>query len=368
MPLGYEVQHAELFDRGGMVRIGPLDGVTRIQWERLRDDKSSAKVNLTAPSPECMSRVLSKLEAARTELVIYRGNERVWEGPVNRVAWKADSVEIVANDVVQYVDDTVMRSGYDNTYPNVTSVLDRMVTIMDGELTRKELLDPPINVLPYLDSRPTPDDARTSRKTLPWEYTVFEHLEQLAWRAGLDYTALGRSLILWDTHAEAMGRTQTVTAEDFVGDVIITSYGSQTVTFAAVTDGMGNVGTAGGVDEYYGLIEILDTAYDEENDEGEPPTSDEMASQAERNMAGRLPTPTVVRVPDGSRINPQSTSLDLAHMVPGIWVPLRADLPGKTLTQMQKIDEVRVEYRPDEGESFAVTMSPAPNSPARGGV
>lgn len=365
MPLGFEVQHAELFDRGGQVRIGPLEGVVRIQWRRVRDDKSYAKVNLTSPTPECVSSVLSKLEAARTELVIYRGSRRVWEGPVNRVAWKRNEIEIVANDIVEYVDKTVMRDGYDNTYPNVTSVLNRMSTILNGELQRKELINPPINVLPHVRTFPTPEDARTSRKTLPWEYTVFEHLEQLAWRGGLDYTALGRSLMLWDTHSEPFGRSQTVTAEDFLGDTIITSYGSQTVTFAAVTDGMGNVGTAGGTDPYYGLIEILDTAYDEEKDEGDPPTSDEMASQAERNMAGRLPTPTVVRVPDGSRVNPRSTALDLDHLVPGMWVPLRADLPGKTLTQMQKIDEVRVQYLPDEGESFAVTLSPAPNSPLR---
>lgn len=366
MALGFEVQHAELFDRGGTIRIGPLDGVVRIRWRRVRDDKSEATVNLVAPSKECVSSVLPKLEAARTELVIYRGSERVWEGPVNRVAWKRDEIEIVANDIVEYVDKTVMRSGYDNTYPNVTTVLSRMSTILNGELSRKELLSPPINVLPHVRIHSTPDDARTARKTLPWEYTVFEHLEQLAWRAGLDYTTLGRSLMLWDTHAEPFGRTQPVTAEDFLGETIITSYGSQTVTFAAVTDGMGNVGTAGGTDQYYGLIEILDTAYDEEKDEGEPPTSDEMASQAERNMAGRLPTPTVVRVPDGSQINPQSTALDLEHLIPGMWVPLRADLPGKSLTQMQKIDEVRVEYRPGEGESFALTLSPALNSPARG--
>lgn len=363
MALGQRVQHVELFDRGGTTRIGPLDGVSRLRWGRIRDDISEAIVNITAPSRECVDRSLSKLECNRSEIVIYRDGDRVWEGPVVRVTWDAQGIEIVAHDIGHYLYRTIMRSGYDNNYPNTTTVLQRMTNILAGELPRKEVLDPPINVLEHVTPIAGENDARTARASLPWEYTVFEHMDELAARAGLDYTILGRSLLLWDTHT-SLGTTRTASAEDFIGDPIITSYGMEGATFAAVTDGMGNAGHVGGVDGYYGLIEILDTAYDEEQDEGDPPSVAEMRSQASRNIANRNPTPVVVRIPDGSRINPQTSVLEMKYLVPGVHIPLRADLPGRTLSQVQKLDEVRVEWNPEEGETFGVVLSPAPGEPA----
>lgn len=360
MALGVGVQHVELYDRGGTTRMGPLDGVTRIRWSRVRDDISEATVDLGTPSRECVEKALTRMEPGRTEMVIYRNGDRVWEGPIVRVAWGATSIQIVARDIGHYLYRTVMRSAYDNRNPNSTTVLDRMTTVINAELARKEALDPPLNVLPFLDVRAGTEDARTARFTEAWQYTVFEHLDDMAARAGLDYTVLGRSLIMWDTHNQALGKTRVATAEDFLGDPIITSYGMEGATFAAVTDGLGNAGYYGGADGYYGLIEILDTAYDEEQDEGEPPSVTEMQSQAQRNLAGRNPTPVVVRIPDGSQINPQSSVFDMEHLVPGMWVPLRADLPGRTMSQMQKLDELRVEWLPEKGETFRVTLGTAP--------
>lgn len=365
MPLGQRRQHAEIFDRGGTTRIGPVDGISRLRWGRVRDDISEATVNVTAPSKECVDRVLSKLECNRTEVVIYRDGDRVWEGPVVRVTWDVNGIEIVARDIGHYIYRTIMRSGYNNNYPNTTTVLQRMADILAGELPRKEALDPPINVLPHVSVVASANDARTARATLPWQYTVFEHMDELAARAGLDYTVLGRSLLLWDTHT-SLGTTRTATAEDFIGNPVITSYGMEGATFAAVTDGLGNAGYTGGVDGYYGLIEILDTAYDEDQDEGDPPSVAEMESQAERNIANRNPTPVVVRIPDGSRINPQSSVFEMKYLVPGVHIPLRADLPGRTLSQVQKLDELRVEWSEEVGESFGVVLSPAPGEPPTG--
>ena len=115
-----------------------------------------------------------------------------------------------------------------------------------------------------------------------------------------------------------------------------------------------------------GLVEILDTAFDETDGEDwnaeagpqEPPSIAEMASQASRVLSGRNPVPVVVRVPDNSSLNPNGV-LSVSDLVPGVFVPLVANLPGRALSQMQKLDRVRFEET-GEGETIQVTLSPAP--------
>jgi hypothetical protein len=355
--LSCETHHVELFDKGGTVRVGVLDNLALVRWERQRDDISFATVWVEEPSNDCL-RALERMEPNRTEMVVFRGGQRVWEGPITRVQYGYGRVEIEARDILHYLYRAVMRSAYDNRYPNTTTVIQRVVNVLTTELARQEALDPAINVLPFLDARTSGTDTRTARRTEAWEYTVFEHMDELAARAGMDYTVVGRSLVLLDAR-NRLGTTPKVGREDFIGEVVVSYYGMEGATFAAVTDGQGNAGTFGGVDGYYGLIEILDTAYDEEQDEGEPPSVEEMASQARRNMGNRLPTPLEVRIPDNTQLNPNG-SLKMEHLVPATWVPLQVDVPGKRISQMQKIDFVRWNETPSEGERVTLTLSPAP--------
>lgn len=366
MALYCESHEAFLYDRGGERRLGSLGNLDRVQWERLRDEISSGSVSIATRGPEC-DKTLGLAAAGRTELVIYRGGIRVWEGPVTHIAYQGNSVEISARDVGHYVYRTMMTQEYDNRYPNIGSVVDRVHRILMNELVRMEAQSPPINVRQHIVQHIRTDNARTSSKTLPYQMTVYEHMDSLAARGGLDYTVIGRALHLWDTHY-GLGRTGIVTETDFIGDVVITEYGMELATVSGVTDGKGRVGLAGGPDPYYGLVEVLDTAYDESSGEDwnegeeqqEPPSVAEMRSQAQRILAGRNPAPTVVRVPDNSSLNPKGI-LTIEDLVPGVFIPLQASLPGRTLSQLQKLDRMTVEET-KEGETINVTMSPAPNS------
>ena len=91
----------------------------------------------------------------------------------------------------------------------------------------------------------------------------------------------------------------------------------------------------------------------------EPPSEAEMRSQAQRMI--RIPPPLVVRVPENSTLNPNGT-LAINELVPGIFIPLQASLPGRTVSQMQKLDTLTVTETADEGEEVQVSLSPAPNS------
>lgn len=364
MALHCEIHSAFLYDKGGLRLLGTLGNLSRVKWERLRDDISGAEVTIAARTSDC-DETLGLASAGRTELVIYRGDERVWEGPVSHISYQGNKVTITARDAGHWIYRTIMKSEYNNAYPNITTCTARVERILRAELARMEAQDPPINVLPHLVVHEYADNSRTSAHTLKYEMTVYEHMDALAARGGLDYTFVGRSLHLWDTH-RPIGQTATVTEDDFSGEVIITEYGMELATVSAITDGKGNAGEVGGADPYYGLIEILDTAYEESTGEDwtvsdtqpVPPSVADMKSQAQRVLAGRNPTPVVVRVPDNSTLNPNGV-LSIADLVPGTFVPLQANLPGRAVSQMQKLDRVTVEETPN-GETIQVVLSPAP--------
>lgn len=357
-----EKHTAFLYDRGGRRQIAAVGPLARVKWGRLRDDISSATVSVKSPDPGCAD-ALAMAEAGRMELVIFRGNLRVWEGPVVRLSYQRDTVEIEAHDVMHYVRRTIMRNEYDNRYPNNGLVLDRLRRIFTAELARWEAVDPAANVLShikYIYAGPNNTDAGTAAWTKPYEMTLFQHIDAYAARGGLDYTVIGRSIYMFDTHTP-IGQTPLVTRNDFLGDPIITQYGMELATYVAMTDGKGNYGEAGGTDPYYGIWEALFQAYDENAGPAEtnqPPSVAEMTSQALRTWGASKYPPVVVRIPDNSRINPNG-ALDITYLVPGMWVPLNAEVPGRNITQMQKLDNMTVEETPEKGEVITATFSPA---------
>jgi hypothetical protein len=351
--LNCENHTAYVYDRGGARRIFQVNPVTSVQWERMRDDISQATVQIVNPGPDCQEQMRS-VAPNRSELVIYRGNERVWEGPISHIGWHRDRIIVQAKDVMYYAYRTVMRSAYSNAYPNIQTTIQRSINVL-GELSRKEALDPPINVLPHVTAITTTDDSETSKSTFPYQSTVFADIDAMAWRSGLDYTTIGRRILLFDTHT-VWYTTPPVTEEDFLSEIIATQYGMEGATHSSAVSSTGVFATTGAVDPYYGEWEILDSAYDE--DGSEEPTQEALLSQAQRNLSGRNPVPLHVRVPDGSQLNPNGT-LTMTDLVPGARIPLRATLLTLKVSQMQKLDRVVVTEDGESGEKIAVTLYPA---------
>jgi hypothetical protein len=352
---GCEIHTAYVYDRGGKRRIAEITGMTSLSWERVADDISFADITLVNPSPGC-SAVLSAMEAGRHEIVIFRGPQRVWEGPLTLMTYTRDAVAIQARDVMHYAYRLAQSRDYDNRYPNIDTVIGRSFLELSTELARRETENPPINVVPHLRKVTRTDDAKTSRYTTTYQKTVFDDVDDMAANSGMDYTVVGRSIILHDTNT-ALGKTATMTESDVIGDIIVTMYGMEMATFAAVTGADGAYGVYGGTDGYYGRVEIVDDAYDEEAGT-DAPTQAELNSQAQRNLSGRLPTPVQVRVPDGSRISPASP-LTIDDLVPGVIVPLRATLTARTFSQMQKLRKLKV-VEDTSGEQIQITLVPAP--------
>lgn len=354
------VQNHTLFvyDRGGRRRLWELGDLDLVRWGRVRDDISEASTTMSGRSCDNQADVLTQIEAGRHELVVYRGDQRVWEGPITRTAFTRTTFEVAARDIGHYMSRTAMQKAYSNKYPKTDYVISRIKKIITAELARKEAIG--YNLLPYMNYHQTPTDAKTSAVTERFQMNVWEHIDNLAAKAGTDYTTVGRAFHVWDTHEAPFGMTPTVTENDFLGDITVTQYGLDLATRAISTNGDGTVGIAGGVHPYYGEVDFLTTAYDEETDSGPAPTVAELVSQAERNRSNRLPTPTELRIPDNSTINPSGV-LSVEHLVPGILIPVLFQLGVRPFSQIQKLDRVNFEETA-AGEKITAAMSPRPRT------
>ena len=343
-----------VYDRGGTVKVAVLLDVSRVIWSRDRDGISEAEITIIGGACSAQADVLSAIEPKRSEIVIFRGNDRVWEGPVWHVGWHSDHVEITAHDVMAYVQATPLSITWDNKYPNGTEVTTRLSNILQFEMAAWEALTPPANVMPHLQIHHYPNEASTNAVTKPFEMTVGEHIQHFARYGGIDYTVVGRAIHIWDV-SRSLGKTRTLTEADFFDEVIITAYGADMSASVYVIAQDGKYGHAAEASPYYGPWTNIITVTNEQGQEG--PTQEELDSQASRNLNGRMPVPVELRIPDNSGIRLNET-LTIHDMVPGVQIPVLATLNSRRMSQLQKIDHVKVTETPD-GETVQVTLTPA---------
>lgn len=365
---------AMIYDRGGTRRMGELVDLSTVRWARDRDGTSEAHVTIQGASCSRQRELIQRIATKRHELVIFRGNDRVWEGPIFRIGDEGFEVSIYAKDVTAYLFGTALTKTWDNTTSGsgVTEMTTRLEEIIRYEMNRTrtgrtigggtvsipgwESMSPPVNLLAHLTVHHFPNEARTAAKTDPFEMTVGEHLANAARSSGIDFTAVGRAIHLWDT-SRNIGNTRTLTEADFYGPIIITEYGADHTQGAYVVGQEGAYGEAINPDNLstYGPWMTVYNAYNEEGTNA--PTVGELNSQAARNVSGRSPAPVEVRVPDNSSIR-LSDTLRINHLVPGVRVPLLATMNARARNQSQKLDHLTVTEIPGD-ETIQVTMSPA---------
>jgi hypothetical protein len=362
---------AYIYDRGGMTRLGPLKDMSVVRWVRDRDGVSQADVVIAGDACAHQAEFLASIEPKRHELVIFRGEDRVWEGPIWHVGWEPGAVRINAHDVLEYLFWTPLTKVWSNAYPDIIPVTTRMEEIITYEMgtnwsiprptptppipvTAWENVDPPANVLPHLTIHHFPNEAETSAVTAAWEMTVGEHLLYTARHSGIDFTAVGRGIHIWDT-SRSIGQTRMLTDADFLAGARVTAYGADHTVYGIVTSDDGRAGFAWTDHTYYGPWTKMFTVYDQ--DASAAPTQAELDSQAWRNVSGRNPVPVEVRVPDNTGIRLDET-LTIHDLVPGVRVPLLATLNARKISQDQKLDRVVV-TETGAGENVQVTLTPA---------
>lgn len=369
-----------IHDRGGVRRLNQLVDVAEVQWVREADQITGATITISGAACVAQAPVLNGIAAKRHEVVIFRGSERVWEGPIEDVKWLANRVVILALDVSSYVRGTPLSKDWPNSDGGGPDYMtERIAEILEYELTtsydmetnagtitvpRWEELDPPANVLPFLEVRPSigASGILTRSTTVAFEMMVGEHLQNLA-EGGLNYTVIGRRLLIWDS-AQSIGSTRPLTEADFYGEIEVIASGREHATIAHIsaqrdeeadTSDSSGVGNAGAVDPFYGVwTRLVSLASEEGND---TPSQLELNSQARRQLVGRNPVPTEINVPQGAGLR-LSHDLRINDLVPGVIMPVRATLNLRPVAQDQRLDKLTVTETP-AGETVQVALSPA---------
>lgn len=375
---GHTVQ---IVDRGGSRKIAQLRNLTQVEWGRILEGKSLSTVQLTGRNCDQQADELSKIESRRHEMVVFRQGVRVWEGPIKSVTTTRGFAEIVAADGSEYLDFTALSKEWplDTGTPGATTwarMTYRVEAIIAYELStdyemvvgtggaahtvtvpRWETIDTPANILPHLEVRHS-ETLQARSSTLPFEMTVGEHLYNLS-EGGLAYTWIGRKLLIWDV-AQSIGSIKTLTEADFYGDPSLKQSGGDHWSIAHrraqqnEDSTIPSVGNAGGPDDYYGVWTHIVSSSEE--DGSDTPTQDALNSQAQRALVGRNPVPLTLSLPTGAGLK-LGPDLTINELVPGVDVPVLAQLNLRKMAQRQRLSELKVTETAD-GEKISVTLIP----------
>lgn len=315
-----------------------------LKWGRVRDGVSEASV--TVPYGCCGK--LADVRSWRHELHVIRDGDEVWSGPVVVDVNCRSGVTLVANDYLAWLGRRVIR--YARCYDPECGGAPATGPVIAEQLVRDALEPDDPCLLDYL-TRIDGGANQEREYKLNSAYTL-DALTDLA-RGGLDFTAIGRRIMLMP-EGHVLGRTALLTCDNFLGDVCVSDDGGGAATRAVVTGKAGDTdetvvsGYAGGVDPYYGLIEVL------HNDD-----TIRTAASAAAQAAGliRNPPPLLVQPPQSAALDPNAP-VCISELVPGVEVPVSMDCTCRSATQVMQL--VKLDVTVDaSGEKVSPLLAPA---------
>lgn len=316
-------------NRCGKATVANLGNFERLTWGRVLDDVSQASV--TMPGNCCEE--LANVRSWANELHIIRDGEEVWAGPIVTQPNCRSGVTFVAWDVSGWLDRRVIRARtcFD---PDCGGVATDGPGIAERLVTAGFAPDDPC-VLPLLTTiRGGPTQERDY---LAASNYVMPALKDLA-KGALDFTTVGRRIILMP-EGYLLGRTALLSCESFGGDVCTTEDGLGLATAAWVQGKLADnvttvVGSSGGVDPFYGLVEVL-----QQDD------TVRTVQAANRQAAGivnaRNPAPVLVQAPSGSALDPEAP-VCISQLVPGVEVPVMMDCTCRQVAQSMRLTKLDV--------------------------
>jgi len=216
---------AYLYDRGGQQRLYRFEAgaVVSADWTRVLSDTGSATLIVDAALCDCDW--LGRIRAVRHELVLYRDNQRVWEGPITRIAYSQTRVTIIAKDVSWWFHKrAVLR----------TFATGNAVSLALGYAQQALVHDNP-NARAFLQANLNRGETITTAHNDADGY-VIDALDELV-EAGIDWAVLGRRVFFWAS-VNPVGRTNLIrTPTDLAAEVTVFEDGESLVTRAFATGG-----------------------------------------------------------------------------------------------------------------------------------
>lgn len=353
--LGVGRNTAAIYDRRGEHLLLPIAHATEVQWGRTRNATSTASVTVTtAMDPGCVT-ALGSVHTWGHELVIFRDEQRVWEGPINRISYTRAGVTIAAVDETGWLARRRIRLARGPVLDTSAFPVPQPVTT-EGDLilTRAFAPDDP-NVLAHRATFTHASAVEVVRDVQANSGTYADDLNALT-DQGLNYTAVGRAILLWPD-VRLLGRTDTIVPErDMVTEVEVTEDGDDLATQATAynREGLARTvsadGVTAGVSTFYGLHDRL-------VDAGDITTGAALTEVATAAIDLAHPAPLLVTVPSGAKLTCEAP-VAIEHLVPGVLVPIESAVTARKVTATLVLDAVSVTQGPG-GEDVTITLSPA---------
>lgn len=359
MPLGCGEHVGVIYERGGTVPVFDLEKPISFDWERTRDDISLANVKVSAASGCCDQ--LGGLQTGFHELHLFRDGDKVWEGPVTRLEYNRDTVEVFASDILWVPKNTVLTNAYNKGGTNTAKagwvmnwLLKDMTFAKDGD---------PWNMVPNIHWIQGSDDPDTSSAVKAYSMTTWEDFDKYAEDKGMDYTVIGRDIYFWETHLLWRTIEPPLTEQYLPGGLSLVEYGNEFATRVIVTNGNGYYAMRSAPAwalSKYGNIDHVVSSYNEAAGVGAP-TAAELkgwGEQAQSTLDNSFPAPVRVRVPENSGLSPEAP-YDINDLIAGAWIQVETDSLCRTSEQWHKLDHVNVHEEAGE-EVVSITTLVAP--------
>jgi hypothetical protein len=349
--LGTGSNEAVIYERGGTHRLFTVPAET-LEWGRTLDAVSRAVVTATPKAAggswrDCCG-LLATVHPWAHEVVMWRDGERVWEGPVRRVAQTRSGVTILASDVLGWTE----RAPTSARTVLGSPVIDEAVATLTAAYAYTG--DP--NVLANIMA--LGDDALvTDLETKAGAGYYSAVLDTLA-KAGLYFTTVGRRPLLWADPTYVLGRTAILNpARHLMGDVEIAREGDELATDAWGVNDEGVIGTDGGTDDFYGRVGRIVSMPGITT-----PTA--LAAAAAEWRRTRYPAPNSLTIPAGPTLHCDAP-FAMAELVPGVLTPVKATDLCWPVEQTMMLTAVKV-TQDAGGERVGVTYQPITGDEAFG--
>lgn len=343
--LGDGRNEAWLYMKGGQVPIAPIEGPSSIEWNRVLNDVSDAAIDIpTGQHGECCS-VYGKIGTWGHEVVIFRDDQRVWEGPLTNIKWRRGGVSLIAQDQLGRSKKTAVDQSIVHPEPGFFAVDE----FWDDVGRTFAAQDP--NVLAHRLRLGVSTGPKVTRDVKVYGGYYYDQLLELV-KGGAMFTVVGRRILMWPS-TTTIGITATLLpASHMSGEVEIEEDGMELSAGAIASndEGLYGVGAGSAVDAFYGLVETLIAS----SETGV--TS--LAATAGDWRKGHYPAPLRVNLPADSVLSCEAP-FGMEELIPGTLVPVKIE-EGicKSVLSTHQLTSVKV-TQDASGEKVSVTLDSA---------
>lgn len=344
-PLGCGDYSVQITNRcGGRSKCDVTKSVGTLEWGRTMDETSEAKltVSLSGDAGRVCCSCLGETRTWMHSVSILRDGQLVWFGPVYNLVYKRDTVDVTARDITAWWDKRVIHNSYSFVDATLREVVETLIVDALSE-------DDPCDLVGRTQYGPGLDRVRITRDFTAYEGYLGDVMRDLA-KSYLDYTALGASVFI-DAPLQ-WGPFTTLTDLDFQVELEIEERGAEGATRQFTKgEGAGDdevIGEAGGVSEFYGLLEELagDDTITAEADA-------DLASQ--NRLTGSNPVPLYLNIPSGARLSPNAPTC-IEQLVPGTLFKVSLTDVCRPIDFTGTLTALAVKV--DADEAVGITLSP----------